>query len=300
MSFLVVFSSLRVSSLGSSSIFGSFAHAGGFAVSLLLPSGCLCCLVTGFAFLKIFFPGLGSVFSRSSCSWRCLSFYAILSCCVLDLCFLFRLSTPSVSGCRSFVFWTPLPACCCCSSSIFFSSASASYSPFYFLLSPCGMLAPPAFLGFLGFASFLGLLPAVPAGAPFLCPLFCTFPPAVFQPAPCSYYQRLTVFCVSTCSLWSSFQFSASSGSSLLHSCSLPSCGFSWAFPWWFGCCFRAFLLVFFRCHHSLLRVLLVPRAAFSLPSWLFLFVLVVVFFAPASVLGSSLLCCRGFWLFLF
>ena len=77
-----VCSSLRVSSLGSSSIFGSFTLARGFAVSLAsslwlrMLLSYLLCFPLGFS------SGLGSVFSRSFCSFM-LSF---LICSSFLLC----------------------------------------------------------------------------------------------------------------------------------------------------------------------------------------------------------------------
>ena len=54
---------------------------------LLLPSGCFCCLVHCFAFLRLFSPGLGLVFSSSSCSLALSLLSAVVSCCVSELCY---------------------------------------------------------------------------------------------------------------------------------------------------------------------------------------------------------------------
>ena len=113
---------LRFSSVGSSSPFGSFALAAGFAISLASPPGCFYCLVTCFAFPRIFSPGLGPVFSSSSCSLV----LSLILCSSFLLCFgpllsiFFYLFFQLFLGCLSFVFWTSLEACPCCSRSASF------------------------------------------------------------------------------------------------------------------------------------------------------------------------------------
>ena len=171
--------------------------------TLLLPSGCVCSLVTCFAFLRVFSPGFCSVLSRSSCSlaWSFLAVfrnfvsYCLFMCLLLVIVssaffglFLF-LSFQLFPGCLSYVFWTSLGACPCCSSSVSFLwhrlhvLSCISFYPFL-VCSP-----PPPFLGSSGFC--------------FLCGVCFSCGSCYSSTFSIPFGLRFSACCGSGCSLWS-------------------------------------------------------------------------------------------------
>ena len=113
---------------------------------LLLPSGCVCSLVTCFAFLRVFSPGLCSVFSRSSCSLALSFIAAVLPAVFRSYVSHFLFSILSVVSGVSVLRLLDLPwGLSLLFEFHFFSSASASCSQLYFLLSYSGMLASSCF-----------------------------------------------------------------------------------------------------------------------------------------------------------
>ena len=300
MSFLVVCRSLRVSSLGSFSALGRSLMLGASLSPCFFPlAACVAWLPALLSLRFLSWPWLGLFSFFLFLALFFLLCHSFLLCFgpLFPFSFIYSFSCFSVSVLRllnsssglsllfefRFFLQRPLPIL-----------HSISFSP----LVVCSLA--PAFLGFLGFASFLGLLPAVPAGATsFLCPLFCPFclrhfglPLAVllsasppFVSLPVLYGLRSSFphpppalrFCTPSVL----FRAVGSPGHSLGGSgaASRHFCWFSFVVV---SACFGFFL---------------VPWAAFSPPSWVFLFVLVVLFFAPALVLSPPGLLALLLWL---
>ena len=179
--------------------------------TLLLPSGCVCSLVTCFAFLRVFSPGLCSVLSRSSCSlaWSFLAAVLFLLCfgtllAIVFSCVFSWSSSPQLSPvCFYFSPFSCFRGVCPTSSGLplgpvpvvrvrflFFGIGFMFSVVFPFILFWYARLLLLS-SDLLGFASFVGFaFPVVPAIAPpFLYPLVFAFLHAAVRAAPCGLSQ---------------------------------------------------------------------------------------------------------------